>query len=381
MKHAPAVSRPEGLRYRSSRGARSAALQGCLAALAAATLSAQAIELTPVVSRTPARTIDLPGEIQPFMSVPLMPRVAGYVEHVLVDRGSRVKRGQRLVELSAPELTAAVAQAEARVRAADADRAQAQAELDAAVSTAERTRQAAQTPGAVAGNELVRADKEVEAARARLVAREQSSRAAAADATAQRDLQSYLTVTAPFDAVVTERLVHPGALVGPSTGTPLLVLQQIARLRLVVAVPEQAIAAIDAGTSVEFRVPAREGRVFTGTIARSAHTLDPKTRTMAVELDVTNSDGALAPGMYPTVKWPVHQTQPALLVPRTAVVTTAERTFVIRDRDGRAEWVDVRRGNPDGDLVEVSGPLERTDRVVRRATDEIRPGTSLTGAK
>jgi RND family efflux transporter MFP subunit len=344
-------------------------------------LSAQTIELTPVVSRLPARTIDLPGEIQPFMSVPLTPRVAGYVERVLVDRGSRVTRGQRLVELSAPELTAAVAQAEARARAADADRAQAQAELDAAVSTADRTRQAAQTPGAVAGNELVRADKEVEAARARLSAREQASRAAAADVTAQRDLLSYLKVTAPFDAVVTERLVHPGALVGPSAETPLLVLQQITRLRLVVSVPEQEIGAIDVGTTVEFRVPAREGRAFTGTIARSAHALDPKTRAMAVELDVTNSDGALAPGMYPTVKWPVHRTQPALLVPRTAVVTTAERTFVIRERGGHAEWVDVRRGQPDGDLVEVAGHLEVGDRVVRRATDEIRPGATLTSGR
>jgi hypothetical protein len=98
---------------------------------------------------------------------------------------------------------------------------------------------------------------------------------------------------------------------------------------------------------------------------------------MAIELDVFNRDGSLAPGMFPTVKWPVRSGRAALLVPRTSVVTTTERTFVIRDRAGHAEWVDVKRGAPDGDLVEVMGGLHPGDRVVRRASDEIRPGTEI----
>lgn len=380
--------RPKGLRYghRHTRSTalqgcftwiRRAALQACLIALTAVALSAQSVELVPVVSRAPVRTIDLPGEIEPFMNVSISARVGGYVERVLVDRGSAVKRGQLLVELSAPEMSAALAQAESKAQAAEADRVQAQAQLDAATSTADRTRQAAQTPGAVAGNELVRVEKEVDAARALLVARTQASRAAAADAAAQRDLQAYLKITAPFDGVITERLVHPGALVGPTATAPLLVLQQLARLRVVVAVPEQAVGAIAQGASVTFTVPAHAGRTFGGTVARAAHALDPKTRSMAVELDVTNADGALAPGMYPTVKWPVHATQPSLFVPRTSVVTTAERTFVVRDHQGKAEWVDVRKGVVDGDLVEVIGNVKAGDRVVRRANDEIRPGVQL----
>jgi hypothetical protein len=98
---------------------------------------------------------------------------------------------------------------------------------------------------------------------------------------------------------------------------------------------------------------------------------------MAVELDVINRDGSLAPGMYPTVKWPVRRSRPALFVPRTSVVTTTERTFAIRDRGGQAEWVDVKKGVTDGDLVEVIGNLKPGDRVVRRATDEIREGTPI----
>jgi len=366
------TSRPDGRR----RGP-GAVLQGVFVALAATAASAQPLELVPVVSRTVSRTIDLPGEIQPFLAVSLSARVAGYVERVLVDRGSVVRRGQLLVELSAPEMAAALAQAESRAQAAEADRVQAQAQLEAATSTAERTKQAAQTPGAVAGNELIRVEKEVEAARALVAAREQASRAAASEVNAQRDLQSYLKIAAPFDGVVTDRLVHPGALVGPSVGGPLLVVQQIARLRVVVSVPEQAVGAIAQGAAVAFTVPAYGGRSFSGTIARVAHALDPKTRAMAVELDAANADGSLAPGMYPTIKWPVQRGQPSLLVPRTAVVTTAERTFVVRDRDGRADWVDVRKGAVDGDLVEVIGDLEAGDRVVRRATDEIRAGATL----
>ena len=98
---------------------------------------------------------------------------------------------------------------------------------------------------------------------------------------------------------------------------------------------------------------------------------------MPVELDVLNRDGSLSPGMYPSVKWPVRKVRPSLLVPRTSVVTTAERTFVIREREGRAEWVDVKKGAADGDNVEVLGNLKAGDRVVRRATDEMRDGARL----
>jgi hypothetical protein len=83
--------------------------------------------------------------------------------------------------------------------------------------------------------------------------------------------------------------------------------------------------------------------------------------------------------MYPSVKWPVRRSRPSLLVPKTAVVTTAERTFVIRGRNGKAEWVDVKKGAADGDLIEVMGNLEAGDMVVRRATDEIRDGAPLPG--
>ena len=98
---------------------------------------------------------------------------------------------------------------------------------------------------------------------------------------------------------------------------------------------------------------------------------------MAVELDVMNPDQSLAPGMYATVKWPVRREKPALYVPKTSVVTTTERTFVIREKNGKAEWVNVGKGAGDEDLIEVMGPLQPGDKVVKRANDELREGTAL----
>ena len=347
--------------------------------ICAAGLFAQ-VSLAPVVSKPVSRTVELPAEFLPFQSVSLHARVPGYVDRVLVDRGSVVKQGDLLVELSAPEMAAQVAEAESKVQASEADRLQAQAELAAAQSTYERMQEAAQTPGAVAGNELIRSEKQVEAATALLNSREQASRASQAAVRSLQDLQAYLKISAPFEGVITDRLVHPGALVGPGNDVALLVIQQVSHLRLVVPVPEQDVSGIVNGASVPFEVPAWPERAFSGTVARISHALDEKTRTMAVELDVMNRDGSLAPGMYPTVKWPVRQSRTALFVPRTSVVTTTERTFVIRDRSGRAEWVDVKKGVTEGDLVEVFGNLQPGDMLLRRATDEVRDGVSLSAA-
>ena len=338
---------------------------------------AQTGELVPVVSKPVSRTVELPGEFLPFLTVSLHARVPGYVDRVLVDRGSMVKQGDLLAELSAPEMSAQIAEAESKVQALEADRLQAAAQLAAAQSTFEGLKKAAETPGAIAGIELIQAEKQVDAARALLNSRQQAGKAAESAVRSLKDLLAYLKISAPFEGVVTDRMVHPGALVGPGNDVALLVIQQVSHLRLVVPVPEEDVSGIVKGASVPFQVPAYAERAYAGVIARISHAMDQRTRTMAVELDVINRDGSLAPGMYPTVKWPVRRSRPALFVPKTSVVTTTERTFAIRDRGGQAEWVDVKKGVTDGDLVEVIGNLKPGDRVVRRATDEIREGTPI----
>jgi membrane fusion protein, multidrug efflux system len=342
---------------------------------------AQTGDLVPVIAKPVSRTVELPGEFLPFLMVSLHAKVPSYVDRVLVDRGSIVKQGDLLAELSAPEMAAQIAEAQSKVEASEADRLQAEAQFAAAESTYDRTKTAAQTPGAIAGNELILAEKQRDVARALVNSRQQASRAAEAAVRTLQDLQAYLKISAPFDGVVTDRLVHPGALVGPGNDAVLLVIQQVSHLRLVVPIPEENVSGIVNGASVPFQVPAWPDRIYSGIIARVSHALDQKTRTMNVELDVMNRDGSLAPGMYPAVKWPVRRALPSLFVPKTSVVTTTERTFVIRDESGRAEWVDVKKGAGDGDLVEVLGNLKPGDRVLRRATDEIRDGTPIQMAR
>jgi membrane fusion protein (multidrug efflux system) len=350
-----------------------------IAALAPGSLPGQAVEVVAVCSEKVQRTILLPGEIQPFQKVAIHARANGYVERVLVDRGSAVREGQLLATLTAPELAAGTAEAESKIGIAEAAEAEAEARLAGVEATYERLKRASATPGAIAGNELVQAQRTVEAARASVRAAESSIRSAQAAVATTKQSEAWLQVTAPFSGTVTQRFVHPGALVGPGNGSAgsLFELEQISTLRLIVAVPETEIAAVRTGASVEFRVPAYPGRKFTGRVARIDRSLDPKTRTMAVELDVVNRNSVLSPGMYPEVSWPAGGTGESLLVPATAVVTTTERTFVIRANSGRAEWVNVKKGQPAGDQVQVMGPLQAGDKVLRRGSDEIREGAAL----
>jgi membrane fusion protein (multidrug efflux system) len=346
--------------------------------VACAAFAQQPVELVQVASKPVDRKVALPGEFSPHQEVAIHARVAGFVDRVLVDRGSVVKKDQLLAALDAPEMKAQRAEAEAKVQAVEAQRAEAVARLVSEQGTYDHLKAASATPGVIAGNDLTVAEKRVEAARAQVGAVESSIKAAQSAVNTIEDMEKYLQVTAPFDGVITERNVHPGALAGPGRDKPLFRLEQNSRLRLTVAVPEPDVSAIARGARVTFTVPAFQGQTFNATIARVAHSMDSKTRTMPVELDVDNARALLAPGMYPTVSWPVKRSQPAMVVPATAVVTTTERTFVIRAGNGVAEWVNVVKGPASGaDALEVFGPLHAGEWVVKRASDEIREGTKL----
>ena len=347
-----------------------------IALAAAVALAAQKAPVVKVEAKALSKTVLLTGEFLPYQTVDLHARVQGFVESVRVDRGSMVKQGDLLVTLSAPEMDAQAAGAEARVKTAESAAAEARSKLVAAESTYKRLREASATEGAISGNELVIARQAAEALRDTVRASESAITAAQASVAAVRKMQQYLNISAPFPGVITERLAHPGALAGPGTG-PLLRLEQVTRLRLVVAVPEASFAGVRAGARVPFQVSAYPTRTFDGAIARIARSIDPRTRTMSVELDVPNSSGALAPGMYPQVNWPVRTAGRSLIVPATSVVRTTERVFVIRVREGRAEWVDVRVGAREAGQFQVLGNLSEGDVVVKNGSDEIRDGSRV----
>jgi membrane fusion protein (multidrug efflux system) len=324
------------------------------------------VDVVQVTANKLDTTARLPGELSPYEMVALYPRVNGFVEDMIVDRGSMVRRGQLLARLSAPELAS--------------QRAEAQSKLSAARSTFERLRAAADTPGAVAKHDLEVA--------------EAAAKANQAQVQSLKTLESYLYVRAPFDGVITERNVHPGALVGPpagASGTPMLRMESVGHLRLTVAVPETDVGAIAEGAKAEFVVRTWPGLRFSGVIKRIAHAIDTKTRTMPVELDVENTNNKLAPGMFAEVLWPIRRDTPSLFVPTSAIVQTTEKTYVDRVRDGAVEQVPVQRGTtlqgPSGeagrpkrggmDFTEVFGPLQAGDTVLKRGLEELKEGAKV----
>jgi membrane fusion protein (multidrug efflux system) len=334
------------------------------------------VEMVKVESHSSARTVPLTAELAPFLQTDIEARSPGYVEKVLVDRGSPVRRGQLLVQLSAPEINSQTSASEANLHQAEAEVAQAEAQAAAAESTAAKLQEAAKTPGAVAGNELLQAEKQRDAAQALVDSRKAAVRTANDRLQASQATESYLRVTAPFDGMITDRFVNPGMLIDGGH-TPMLKLQQVAHLRLIVPVPETYTGSVVKGMSMVFHVPAHPGKSYTAKVARIPNALDQQSRSMMVELDVYNKDGSLAPGMYPTVDWPVGVGENLLFVPVTSVVTTTERTFVITQINGKAHWVDVRKGQSAGENVSIQGQIAVGQEVIKRASDEIREGTPL----
>lgn len=322
----------------------------------------------------------LPGELQPYEVVAVYPKVTGFVQWIGVDRGSRVHQGELLAKLVAPELTAQRAEAQAKLLSAESRRVEAEAKTAADEATYQRLKVAAATPGVISENELQIAEQTAAGDRARQLALRQAVDAARAVLKSVEEIAGYLRIVAPFDGVVTARNVHPGALVGPGGGgsqVPILNISQISRLRLVVAVPEMSVAYISPGAEVAFTVATYPNETFHGKVARLAQSVDVKTRTMPVELDVDNSSRRLNPGMYPQVIWPERHQQGTLFVPASSVVRSMEDTFVIRVRNGITEWVPVKPGIASGEEMEVFGNLAAGEEVALRGTEELRSNTHV----
>lgn len=365
--------------------------------------------VTKVIAQNLQREAKLPSDLIAYRDVGIYPKIPGFVEWIGVDRGSVVKKGQLLIRMSAPELPAQSRQGIDAATAAKDESIQAKDELEVArqqcaaaearakssADTYQRLKGASEYPGIIPGNDLEVAQKtaEADAATARSLegkckslesqqkAANNRHRAALESALSSKALESYLRLTAPFDGVITQRTVHEGSFVNPpanSSSPPLLRLKQQTTLRLVVPVPEADVGGILPGTSVRFTVSAYPGEIFSGIVRRIAESVDIDTRTMAVELDVNNSDRRLTPGMFAEVLWPMRRNSPTLFVPLSAVVKTTEKTFVIRVHNDIAEWIDVKPGVSADESIEVFGNLAEGDQIVVRGTDELRAGTHVT---
>ncbi|NIG56215.1 efflux RND transporter periplasmic adaptor subunit [Chitinophaga sp. Cy-1792] len=319
-----------------------------------------------VVKEPLTSSMQLPGVLQAFEKVSIFPRVNGFVKTITVDRGSKVHKGQLLLELEAPEIMQ-------QYLAAQSKYLQAAALFAASKDNYERMLATSETPGTIAAHDL-------ELSKAKMIADSALMNSERSNLAAVGVMKSYLTVTAPFDGVITERNIHPGALVGPTTKVddkPMLMLEQEDKLRLVLQVPEILSAQLADGAKVNFNINALPGSSFTGIISRQAGTLSDKYRSEAVEIDVENPKHMLKSGMYAEVSIPVSGSAQAMVVPASAVVMSTERKYVIAVKDHRTKWIDIQEGNHHNDSTEVFGSLIAGDRIITNATDDIKEGTAI----
>ncbi len=334
--------------------------------------------------------LTLPGNIQAVTEAPILARADGYIKRRLVDIGDRVQAGQILAEIEAPELDQQVRQAQANLQQTQAaltqalaNRVQGKANADMARVTAERWGKLA-GKGAVSHQENDQYQAQYQAQAANLDALEQAVAAArsnilAADANLSRlnEIQSYRIVKAPFEGVVTLRNVDVGALVNAGS-TLLYRIAQTRVLRTFINVPQTNADSVKIGQTAQLTVTNRPGRRFTGTVARTADALDPTSRTMLVEVQVPNSDGALLPGMYAQVDLSSPRSNPPLLLPSDSLIVRAEGTQVAVVRpDHSVHFQNIQVGRDYGDRLEVLTGLQQGDSVIANPSDIVREGLQV----
>ena len=310
-------------------------------------------------------TIAVPGELVPYQEVDLYAKINSYVKTLLVDIGSKVTKGQLLATLEAPEINSQLASAKSKIE-------QQKAVYFASKATYDRLLNTSKTPGTVSQNDL-------ELAEAKKNSDEANVEAAKSDYAEVAANLSYLQIRAPFDGVITSRNINLGAYVGPSRGTdPLLVLQDQNRMRLVISIPEAYTGGLNDKDKVTFSIQSAPDHKFTAQVTRLAGALDTKLRSERLEMDVYNKDKQLLPHMSAEVDVPLPTGDSTIILPKTAVVTSTEKVFVIKVVDHKAVWVDVKKGRIVGDQQAVyGGDLKIGDQIVKNASEEVRDGATV----
>jgi membrane fusion protein (multidrug efflux system) len=320
----------------------------------------QAVE-TPTVDLVPVTK----GKLIPYQQVDLYAKVNSYVKKLLVDIGSEVHAGQLLVVLEAPEINSQLAGAQSRIK-------QYEAVYYASKATYDRLVNTSKTPGTISLNDLEQAEAKKNADMANV----ESAKSALKEVSANL---AYLEIRAPFDGVITSRNVNLGAYVGPGGkgSDPLFTLQDQKRLRLVVSIPENSTGFLSNKSEVNFTVKALPNQKFTAQVKRMAGALDEKLRAERLEMDVYNKDKKLLPHMFAEVNVPLPAGDSTFVVPKTAVVTSTEKVFVVKVVNHKAQWVDVKKGLTSGDMIEIYGNLNPDEKLVKVASDEIRDGSTV----
>jgi membrane fusion protein, multidrug efflux system len=313
-----------------------------------------------------ARTISLPGDLVGYFESALYSKVTGYLKSIFVDKGDMVRAGQVLAIIEVPEL--------------DQQLAHAQADLEIQHLTYQRLQSVWQSDP-------------------RLVARQDVDIAyskfqeATANVAQLRAMQSYTRIVAPFDGVITERFVDPGALIhaggqqsatapmqGPArpggAAAPVVSVARLDKLRIYVYMPQAEVYFVHDGMPATVRVQGFDGKRFSGKVTRYSHSLDLATRTMLTEIDLENPERKLFPGMYANVTLVLERDANALRLPDSAVSGDSPPTVLVI-RNGRLEQVPITTGIDDGRYVAITSGLSSHDLVVQTFSTALLPGEEV----
>ena len=332
----------------------------------------------------------LAGNIEAVTEAPVLARSSGYILKRYVDIGDRVREGQVLAEIEAPELDQQIAQAKATVDQAHSNTEQTQAALEQGRSNAALAKVTADRQQKLFDKDVISrqdndtAQMQYAAQQANVQALEKAVNAARGSASAVEanlaridDLKNYLTVRAPFAGVITVRNVDVGALVNEGS-TLLYRIAQTGRLRTYLNVPQADAGNVRVGQQATLEIVGRTGVKIPGEVTRTANSLDPATRTLLVEVQVANAAGTLMPGMYAQVDLSVPRQDPPLLIPGDTLVVRSDGPQVaVVGPDGVVHFTRIQLGRDFGDHLEVLDGLQLGQRLVVNPSDVVREGAKV----
>jgi RND family efflux transporter MFP subunit len=340
--------------------------------------------------------LEIASEFEPFQEVDVYAKVSGYIKKLYVDYGTHVKQGQLLAELEIPELQQQLQQDQASIRRSDQELSRTRDDLNRAQSAynvahltftrladvqKSRPELISQEEIDVAKGKDLEADADVSAEKAALAAAEEALLAAKAALGKDQAMFDYARMTAPFDGVVTQIYAFTGALLPAGTASTskgdsaLCRLSQNDLLRLVIPVPERAVPGIQIGGPVAVSVSGMD-RTFEGKIIRFSDQIDLTTRTMHTEVDVPNPKYQLVPGMYASVKIPLHAAAKVLTIPVQAFQAGSDEKGIVMvvGPGNKIERRDVTVGLESATDVQIISGLQENETIVFGSLGQFRPG-------
>lgn len=309
--------------------------------------------------------LTLPATTLAYTQANIFARVSGYISKRNVDIGDRVKKGDLLVEIYAPEIEYQLAQAEATLAQTKATVQQNVANQQLAAITDERNSPLVQRGfvSALSGDTY---RLNVDAETAQVAAAKANVQAQEAQVKVMRQQMYYQKVIAPFDGVITKRNVNIGDLVQGdlTTGTTMFTIMHDDVIRTQVYVPQNQAFGLTDGVDTDIRVPNLPGKVFPGKVTRVADALSPDTRTLLTEIDIANPGGVLTPGTYCTVELKIPRKTPSMIIPSQAIIFDENGMQVAVVKGGRAHIQTVNVTRDLGKAVEVDHGVDAGDQVI-----------------